>query len=217
MKDKDKLIWFTEFYTKSQFSKDLKDDTGTLSKDDFKSTIKDDKYTNDKEMIKETDEIPLEKFLYNKSRAIKRFGVMNKKKKYYFDTESGMFKIGDKEYRLHFIYQSKDINITNYEFTDYAKEIIFNRLFQIVGTESKEKGCIFGYNANLKYKEFDYNSIKMNVLYLVDDTEYFQINITSPFDIRYIKLVLEDNQNNTYTKIITLEKDQPNQFIFELK
>lgn len=217
MKDKDKLIWFTEFYTKSQFSKDLKDDTGTLSKDDFKSTIKDDKYTNDKEMIKETDEIPLEKFLYNKSRAIKRFGVMNKKKKYYFDTESGMFKIGDKEYRLHFIYQSNDINITNYEFTDYAKEIIFIRLFQIVGTESKEKGCIFGYNANLKYKEFDYNSIKMNVLYLVDDTEYFQINITSPFDIRYIKLVLEDNQNNTYTKIITLEKDQSNQFIFELK
>ena len=28
MKDKDKLIWFTEFYTKSQFSKDLKDDNG---------------------------------------------------------------------------------------------------------------------------------------------------------------------------------------------
>lgn len=201
MKDKDKLIWFTEFYTESQFSKDLKDD----------------KYTNDKEIIKETDGIPLEKFLYNKSRAIKNFGVMNNKKKYYFDTKSGMFKIDEKEYRLHFIYQSKDINITNYEFTDYAKDIIFNRLFQIVGTESKEKGCIFGYNANLKYKEFDYEPIKMDVLYLVDDTEYFQINITSSFDIRYIKLVLEDNQNNTYTKIITLEKDQPNQFIFELK
>lgn len=217
MKDKDKLIWFTEFYTKSQFSKDLKDDTGTLNKDNFKLTIKDDKYTNDKEMIKETDRIPLEKFLYNKSRAIKKFGVMNKKKKYYFDTKDGIFKIGDKEYRLHFIYQSKDINITNYEFTDYAKDIIFNRLFQIVGTESKEKGCIFGYNANLKYKEFDYNPIKMDVLYLVDDTEYFQINITSSFDIRYIKLVLEDNQNNTYTKIITLEQDKQNQFIFELK
>ena len=101
--------------------------------------------------------------------------------------------------------------------TDYAKDIIFNRLFQIVGTESKEKGCIFGYNANLKYKEFDYNPIKMDVLYLVDDTGYFQINITSSFDIRYIKLVLEDNQNNTYTKIITLEQDKPNQFIFELK
>ena len=217
MKDKDKLIWFTEFYTKSQFSKDLKDDTGTLNKDNFKLTIKDDKYTNDKEMIKETDGISLEKFLYNKSRAIKKFGVMNKKKKYYFDTKDGIFKIGDKEYRLHFIYQSKDINITNYEFTDYAKDIIFNILFQIVGTESKEKGCIFGYNVNLKYKEFDYNSIKMDVLYLVDDTEYFQINITSSFDIRYIKLVLEDNQNNTYTKIITLEQDKPNQFIFELK
>ena len=217
MKDKDKLIWFTEFYTKSQFSKDLKDDTGTLNKDNFKLTIKDDKYTTDKEMIKETDGIPIEKFLYNKSRAIKKFGVMNKKKKYYFDTKDGIFKIGDKEYRLHFIYQSKDINITNYEFTDYAKDIIFNRLFQIVGTESKEKGCIFGYNVNLKYKEFDYNSIKMDVLYLVDDTEYFQINITSSFDIRYIKLVLEDNQNNTYTKIITLEQDKPNQFIFELK
>nr|DAL58554.1 MAG TPA_asm: hypothetical protein [Caudoviricetes sp.] len=217
MSDKDKLIWFTEFYTESQFSKDLKDDKGSLSEDNFKLSIKDDKYTNDKEIIKETDGTPLEKFLYNKSRAIKNFGVMNKKKKYYFDTKSGMFKIGEKEYRLHFIYQSKDINITNYEFTDYAKDIIFNRFFQIVGTESKEKGCIFGYKANLKYKEFDYNSIKMNVLYLVDDTEYFQINITSSFDIRYIKLVLEDNQDNTYSKIITLEKDNPNQFIFELK
>lgn len=217
MADKDKLIWFAEFYTESQFSKGLEDEKGALSEEDFKFVIKDDKYSNDKELIKETDNIKLEKFLYNKREAIKKFGVMNDKKKYYFDTKNGMFKIGDKEYNLHFIYESKDIDITNYEFTDYARKIIFNRFFQIVDTESEEKGCIFGYNANLKYKEFDYNPIEIDVLYISNDTEYFQINITSSFDIRYIKLVLEDNQNNAYSKIITLEKDKPNQFIYDLK
>lgn len=217
MSDKDKLIWFAEFYTKSDFPKGLEDIKNSLGEDDSNKIINDDKYINDKELIKETDNIKLENFLHNKREAIKKFGVMNNKKKYYFDTKSGIFKINKKEYNLHFIYKSKDINITNCKFIDYSKKIIFNRFFQIVGTESKEKGCIFGYNTNLKYKEFEYDTIKIGVLYLVDDTEYFQINITSSFDIRYIKLVLEDNQDNTYSKIITLEKDKPNQFIFNLK
>ena len=205
MSDKDKLIWFAEFYTESQFA------------EGFENDIFNEKYINDKEIFKETDNIKLENFLFNKKNAIKNFGIMNNKNKYYFEASSGMFKINEKEYKMHFIYNSKDFNITNYEFAYYTGNIIFNRLLQIIGTESREKGCVFGYKTNLKYKEFDWKSIKMDVLYLVDDTEYFQINITSSFDIRYIKLVLEDNQNNTYTKIITLEQDKPNQFIFELK
>lgn len=205
MSDKDKLIWFAGFYTESEFSKPLEND-GFF-----------DLLFNDKELIKETDNIKIENILHQKVIAIKSFGVMNDTKKYYYETKTGMFKINEKEYKMHFIYNSKDFNITNYEYARYSG-VVFNRLLQIVdGTKSKEKGCIFGYSTKLKYKEFDWKSIKMDVLYLVDDTEYFQINITSSFDIRYIKLVLEDNQNNTYTKIITLEQDKPNQFIFELK
>lgn len=218
MSDKeDKLIWFVEFYTESEFSKGLEDDTGTLTEDEFKFAIHDDKYYNDKKLIKETDGVGFEKFLYNQRGAVKNFGVMNNKNKYYFETKSGIFKTNKNEYKLHFVYNSKDINITNYELTDYARDIIFNRLFQIVGTESKEKGCIFGYNAYLKYEEFNCEPIKMDVLYLIDDSELFQINITSSFDIRYLKLVIEDNQNNTYSKILNLKKDEPNQFVFELK
>lgn len=205
MSDKDKLIWFAGFYTESEFSKPLENDRFF------------DLLFNDKELIKETDNIKIENILHQKVIAIKSFGVMNDTKKYYYETKTGMFKINEKEYKLHFVYNSKDFNITNYEYARYSG-VVFNRLLQIVdGTKSKEKGCIFGYSTKLKYKEFDWKSIKMDVLYLVDDTEYFQINITSSFDIRHIKLVLEDNQNNTYTKIITLEQDKPNQFIFELK
>lgn len=210
MSDKNKLIWFIEFYTKSE-SSSLEEIYGIFI----------DKYYNDKKIIKETDGIGLEGFYYNKKEGIKKFGLLNNEKQYYFDPNNGLFKTNNNEYKLYFIYNSKDINITDYEYADYRNKIIFNRFHQIIDSDFKEKGCEFGYNVNLKYKEFDYKSIKMDVLYLVDndDSEYFKINIKSSFDIKYLKLIIEDNKNknNSYSKILTLNKDELNHYVFELK